>query len=412
MPHRRAKEPTTPCDDRDIGLDIICCALKNLGMAQVTIENLTKTFKQPRGKTVCAVNHANFEIKDGEFMVLVGPSGCGKTTLLRLIAGLEEVDEGNISLDGSSINGVAPGDRDLAMVFQTYALYPHMSAYENMAFGLTLRKVARAEIDQRVQETAALLGLVDCLERKPKELSGGQRQRVALGRAIVRNPKLFLLDEPLSNLDAPLRAQMRLELSRLHDRLAATMLYVTHDQTEAMTMGDRIAVMKEGAIQQVAEPMTIYNHPANLFVAGFMGSPPMNFFKGVVARRDSGVFFEEQGLSNAKPAATQGFSLRLNEAHAAHVAAYMDRSVVFGIRPEHIADKSQSDAASSGQCVEAVVEAVESLGPETHLHACVEAHSFISRVSSDFRPTVGQRIPLAFDIGQAHWFDAETGARI
>jgi multiple sugar transport system ATP-binding protein len=381
-------------------------------MARVTIENLTKTFKQPKGKTVCAVNHANLEIKDGEFMVLVGPSGCGKTTLLRLTAGLEEVDEGNISLDGSRINGVAPGDRDVAMVFQTYALYPHMSAYENMAFGLTLRKVPRAEIDQRVRATAALLGLADCLERKPRELSGGQRQRVALGRAIVRNPKVFLFDEPLSNLDAPLRAQMRLELSRLHDRIAATMLYVTHDQTEAMTMGNRIAVMKEGAIQQVAEPMKIYNEPANLFVAGFIGSPPMNLFRGTLLRRDGGMFFEEQPSSSVTPTGTGGFSLRLDEALVAGVAAYMDRSVVFGIRPEHIADKSQSDASTSGECVEAVIEAVEPLGPETHLHASIGAQSFIGRVSSDFSAKVGQRIPLAFDISRGHWFDAETGVRI
>src|SRR5581483_8872703 len=249
-------------------------------MAQVTIEKLTKVFKQPGGKTICAVNQASLEIMDGEFLVLVGPSGCGKTTLLRLVAGLEEINEGTISFDGAGINHLAPKDRDLAMVFQTYALYPHMTAYENMAFGLTLRKVAGAEINQRVRETAGLLGLADCLDRKPKELSGGQRQRVALGRAIVRNPKVFLFDEPLSNLDAPLRAQMRLELSKLHKRLAATMLYVTHDQTEAMAMGDRIAVMKEGVIQQVAEPMVIYHQPANLFVAGFMGTPPMNFFRG------------------------------------------------------------------------------------------------------------------------------------
>ncbi len=376
-------------------------------MAQVTIEKLTKVFKQPGGKTICAVNQASLEIRDGEFLVLVGPSGCGKTTLLRLVAGLEEINEGTISFDGAGINHLAPKDRDLAMVFQTYALYPHMTAYENMAFGLTLRKIAGAEINQRVRETAGLLGLADCLDRKPKELSGGQRQRVALGRAIVRNPKVFLFDEPLSNLDAPLRAQMRLELSKLHKRLAATMLYVTHDQIEAMAMGDRIAVMKEGVIQQVAEPMTIYHQPANLFVAGFMGTPPMNFFRGTLAQRGGGVFFEERTLRDT--AAAGGLSLRLGEAGTAGLAGHIGRAAVFGIRPEHIAEKLEGLDAGAGQRIEATVEAVELLGAEAHLHASTGAHSFVARVQPGFRAKPQQKISLVFDVTRAHCFDPETG---
>ena len=248
-------------------------------MARVVLEHLTKVFQGPRGEGIRAVDDASLTIGDKEFVVLVGPSGCGKTTTLRLIAGLEEATSGSVSIDGQPMKGVAPKERDVAMVFQNHALYPHMSAYENMAFGLKLRKLPQAEIQNRVKAAAEMLDLSNCLDRRPPALSGGQRQRVALGRAIVRRPKVFLFDEPLSNLDAQMRAQMRKEIAKLHARLAATMIYVTHDQVEAMTMGERIAVMKEGVIQQVAEPMNLYQHPASLFVAGFIGSPPMNFFE-------------------------------------------------------------------------------------------------------------------------------------
>ena len=243
-------------------------------MARVVIENVSKIFHGPKGEEVCAVHNVNLTVEDKELLVLVGPSGCGKTTTLRMIAGLEDISEGTISIDGEVMNAVPPKDRDIAMVFQNYALYPHMTVFENMAFGLKLRKFPKAEIEQRVKQTAEILGLNSCLARKPNEISGGQRQRVAVGRAIVRKPKLFLFDEPLSNLDAPLRIQMRKEIATLHSRLETTMIYVTHDQAEAMTLGDRIAVMKDGAIQQVADPLTIYDSPISVFVAEFIGSPP------------------------------------------------------------------------------------------------------------------------------------------
>src|SRR5580658_4505378 len=262
-------------------------------MAQVLLENLSKVFPEKGGPGVVAVKRINLQIEDREFMVLVGPSGCGKSTTLRMIAGLEEITEGTVRIGGQVVNDVLPKDRDIAMVFQNYALYPHMSVYDNMAFGLKLRKFSKAEIDARVREAAAMLGLEPYLARKPKALSGGQRQRVALGRAIVRKPKVFLFDEPLSNLDAKMRVSTRSEISRLHARLGATMIYVTHDQVEAMTMGDRICVMKDGNIMQVAEPLTLYDEPDNLFVAGFIGSPPMNFFNGIVRRAGGHVSFVE-----------------------------------------------------------------------------------------------------------------------
>ena len=264
-------------------------------MAKVVIENLLKIFPEKNGPGVRAVNNLSLAIEDREFMVLVGPSGCGKSTTLRMIAGLEEITGGTIAIDGRTVNQVLPKDRDIAMVFQNYALYPHMSVYDNMAFGLKLRGFPKAEIAARVQEAAAMLGLEAYLERKPKALSGGQRQRVAVGRALVRKPKVFLFDEPLSNLDAKMRVSTRTEISKLHARLGITMIYVTHDQVEAMTMGDRICVMKDGNIMQVAEPLDLYNHPDNLFVAGFIGSPPMNFFAGTVARDGSQLEFVEAG---------------------------------------------------------------------------------------------------------------------
>src|SRR5438874_4727344 len=298
-------------------------------MARIVLENLSKTFKGPKGEPVYAVNNVNLIIEDRELLVLVGPSGCGKSTTLRMIAGLDEVSRGTISIDGTIINEVEPRDRDVAMVFQNYALYPHMTVYENLAFGLKLRKYPRAEIEKRVREAGETLGITPLLDRLPKALSGGQRQRVALGRAIVRQPKAFLFDEPLSNLDAQMRVQMRMELSRLHQRLAATMVYVTHDQVEAMTMGDRIAVLKNGEVQQIAGPLELYRHPANLFVAGFIGAPPMNFFRGALSADSDGLHFRGDG-------APAGFKVKLLPEQAAQLESRVDNPIVLGLRPEDV----------------------------------------------------------------------------
>src|SRR5436309_5695304 len=298
-------------------------------MARVVLQNLCKTFRGAKGEEVVAVRDANLVVEDKEFLVLVGPSGCGKSTTLRMIAGLEEISQGTISIDGRVVNDVEPKHRDIAMVFQNYALYPHMTVYENMAFGLKLRKFPRAETDQRVREAAEILGLKPYFDRLPKALSGGQRQRVAVGRAIVRKPKVFLFDEPLSNLDAHMRVQMRAEISKLHGRLGATMIYVTHDQVEAMTMGDRIVVMKDGIIQQVDEPIALYDNPKNMFVAGFIGSPPMNFFKGTIEQRSGGLWFVEAG---------NGFAVHVNDDMAKKLTGYVGRAVVFGSRPEDTND--------------------------------------------------------------------------
>jgi multiple sugar transport system ATP-binding protein len=374
-------------------------------MARVVIENLTKIFKVPGGENIHAVNRANLVVEDKEFLVLVGPSGCGKSSTLRMIAGLDEITEGTITIAGQVVNEVPPKDRDIAMVFQNHALYPHMTVYENMAFGLKLRNVARVEIEQRVREAAAMLDLAHCLNRKPRELSGGQRQRVAVGRAIVRKPGVFLFDEPLSDLDAPMRAQMRREISKLHTRLASTMLFVTHDQIEAMTMGDRIAVMKEGVIQQVAEPMNVYQHPANMFVAGFIGSPPMNFFRGTLAKRDGGVFFQEQpGLSGD----TGSFAVGVADDMAARVTDYIGRKIVLGIRPENIADKLHLRDAAETWTVEAAVDMVEPMGAETHLQATSGAHSFVARMQADYHAAARQKVLLVLDMRNAHFFDPDT----
>jgi multiple sugar transport system ATP-binding protein len=376
--------------------------VEKFSMAQVVIENLGKTFKGPKGESIRAVSNLSLSVESGEFFVLVGPSGCGKSTTLRLIAGLEEIDQGTISIEGRMINDVAPKDRDIAMVFQNHALYPHMTVFENMAFGLKLRKCSRAEIEQRVGEAAEILGLKDCLDRKPEALSGGQRQRVAVGRAIVRKPKVFLFDEPLSNLDARMRAQMRQEISKLHARLGSTMIYVTHDQVEAMSMGDRIAVMREGVIQQAAAPMEVYRHPANMFVAGFIGSPPMNFFRGTLIRDGDGMYFQE----GTAPDAVNRFRLRVGNEMVSRLAGCAGKTVVFGIRPENIADKS-SDAANGGT-VEAMVEAVEPMGPETYLYANTGAHSLVARVSADCGVEGGRKVTLVFDMSKAHFFDPAT----
>ncbi len=372
-------------------------------MALVLIENLSKMFREPKGQDICAVRNVNLAIEDKEFFVLVGPSGCGKTTTLRLIAGLEEATHGTISIDGSVVNNLAPKDRDVAMVFQNHALFPHMTVYDNLAFGLKLRKYPRAEIDHRVKEAAKTLDLMSCLDRLPKTLSSGQRQRVAVGRAIVRKPKVFLLDEPLSNLDAQMRVQIRVEISRLLNHLGATMIYVTHDQAEAMSLGDRIAVMKEGVIQQVDEPMKIYSQPANLFVAGFIGAPPMNFFNGVIVQTGNGFFFQEQ---NAQTVPAGGFNIQLGDELSRKLTSCIGKKIVLGIRPEDIA--VCAGESPQGRTIEADVEDVAHMGPETHLHVTSGSHHFVVRVHTSTRVGANQKIPLIFDMRQAHFFDLTT----
>jgi multiple sugar transport system ATP-binding protein len=379
-------------------------------MARVVIENLTKVFQGPGGVAVGAVQGVSLAVEEREFLVLVGPSGCGKTTILRLIAGLEEPTQGTVAIDGRVLNAVAPKDREVAMVFQHHALYPHLSVYENLAFGLKLRKCPRPEIQRQVQAAAAALDLTACLERRPQELSGGQRQRVALGRALVRRPKVFLFDEPLSNLDAPLRAQMRAEIARLHTRLGATAIYVTHDQVEAMVLGHRIAVMNAGVIQQVAEPLGLYRHPANLFVAGFIGSPPMNFFQGTLVQKGNALFFQEQSPHSA--AAPAGLALRLEDSLAARMRDCPGRKVILGIRPEHIADRLSVPDAPPEQTVEAVVEVVQPMGSETYLHLAGGAQPFVARLPATDCLHAGQRIVLAFAMRHAQLFDPATGEAV
>jgi multiple sugar transport system ATP-binding protein len=371
-------------------------------MAKVVIEHLVKVYPEKGGPGVKAVNGINLTVEDREFMVLVGPSGCGKSTTLRMIAGLEEITTGRISIDGRVVNEVLPKDRDIAMVFQNYALYPHMSVFDNMAFGLKLRKLPAAEIKARVHEAAAMLGLEDCLHRRPKALSGGQRQRVAVGRAIVRKPKVFLFDEPLSNLDAKMRVSMRAEISKLHARLGATMIFVTHDQVEAMTMGDRICVMKDGNIIQVAEPLTLYNHPVNLFVAGFIGSPPMNFFHGTIQRAGGHLVFVE---TSGRPAP---LTLVLGDVLSARAAGHVDRPVVLGIRPENIHDTLTLGTPDPARTAEVNVEVSEPMGPETYLYLDTGVTSFIARVRPTDRFEPGQKIKVTFGLDQAHLFDAAT----
>jgi len=379
-------------------------------MAQVVLEHLTKVFRGPGGERVRAVDNLSLVVEDKELLVLVGPSGCGKTTALRLIAGLEEPTAGTISINGQVVNALPPKDRDIAMVFQNHALYPHMSVYENMAFGLKLRHYPKAETDQRVKDASKILDLTACLDRKPAALSGGQRQRVALGRAIVRQPRLFLLDEPLSNLDTQTRLQMRAEIARLHTRLAATMIYVTHDQVEALTLGHRVAVMKAGVIQQVADPMTLYRHPANLFVAGFIGSSPTNFFNGTLLAKGNALFFQEQ--TAGKPAVPKPMTLQLDDASAPPLRPYAGKGVVLGIRPEDIACNLPLPDTPLGRTVEAVVEIVQPLGSETYLHLAGHAHSSVARVRATDHFNVSQQVSLTFDMRQAHFFDPASGTVI
>jgi multiple sugar transport system ATP-binding protein len=360
-------------------------------MAQVVLKDLNKKYDE-----VHAVKDVNLHIRDKEFIVLVGPSGCGKSTTLRMVAGLEEITAGEIAIGERVVNDLPPKDRDIAMVFQNYALYPHMTVYDNMAFGLKMRKFPKAEIEKRVQDAADILGIRELLKRKPRQLSGGQRQRVAVGRAIVRHPQVFLFDEPLSNLDAKLRVQMRVELKRLHDRLETTAIYVTHDQVEAMTLGDRVVVMKDGWIQQVGEPLELYGRPANKFVAGFIGSPAMNFAEGVVGE-DGG------GLSVSNP----GMRLPVPPARVERLRPYKGQTVTIGVRPE---DMRMATDSRTG--FDALVEVVEPLGSEILLDVKVGPHLMVARVEPTVRAKVHETIRLMVEPDRAQFFDAKTEAAI
>ena len=372
-------------------------------MAEVVLKDLSKVYAgSGKSPPFEAVQGINLEVRDKEFMVLVGPSGCGKSTTLRMIAGLEEITSGEIAIEGRRVNDLEPKDRDIAMVFQSYALYPHMSVFDNMAFGLKLKRVPKAEIHKRVMIAAEILGIESLLDRKPKALSGGQRQRVAVGRAIVRDPTVFLFDEPLSNLDAKMRVSMRTELSKLHSRLGVTMIYVTHDQVEAMTMGDRICVMNDGRIMQVAEPLDLYNSPENIFVAGFIGSPPMNFFRGRLIEDQRGTCFAERNQDG--PSVRLALSSRLADL----ADSYLGKEIVLGIRPEDIADADSLSGGSKQSCGTARVEVCEPMGAETFLYLNSGGHDFIARVQSGERYAVGQHVKLSFDVDKTHLFDPET----
>ncbi|MFP4364040.1 MAG: ABC transporter ATP-binding protein [Spirochaetia bacterium] len=359
-------------------------------MATVDLRNISKIYDG----NVKAVDKANFTINDQEFVVLVGPSGCGKSTTLRMVAGLEDISEGELFIDGEKVNETPPKDRDIAMVFQNYALYPHMSVYDNMAFGLKIRKYPKAEIENRVKEAAQILDIEQLLERKPKALSGGQRQRVAVGRAIVRKPKVFLFDEPLSNLDAKLRVQMRAEISALHTRLQATMIYVTHDQVEAMTMGDKIVVMKDGYIQQIGSPLTLYNHPLNRFVAGFIGSPPMNILSGDVTEENGNILVDEGD-----------FVLTADKKWTELLKPYVGKKVLFGVRPEDLLYREKEQEENN---LKTTVEVVEPLGAEIHLYVSTKNHQLVVRTppTIDFR--VGDEANFEPDLTKVHFFDGET----
>ncbi len=374
-------------------------------MASLSLRGIYK--KYPGG--VIAVSDFNIEIKDKEFIILVGPSGCGKSTTLRMIAGLEEISEGELYIGDRLVNDIAPKDRDIAMVFQNYALYPHMTVFENMAFGLKLRKVPKDEIAKKVEEAAKVLDIAHLLDRKPKALSGGQRQRVALGRAIVREPKVFLLDEPLSNLDAKLRAQMRTEISKLHKRLGTTFIYVTHDQTEAMTMGDRIVVMKDGYIQQIDTPQNLYNYPVNQFVAGFIGSPQMNFIDAKLLKQGS-KYVVEFGSEDTKTSRGVKYTIDVPEAKADPEALepLVDHEIVLGIRPECIHDEEMFLSTAKTGVINANVEVTEMMGAETYLYLNCEGIPLTARVSPRSTARPQDVIQVALDPNRMHIFDKET----
>ncbi len=365
-------------------------------MAEVKLQNVSKVYEN----NVVAVKDISFTVEDKEFVVLVGPSGCGKTTTLRMIAGLEEISKGELYIDGKLMNDVPAKDRDIAMVFQNYALYPHMTVFENMAFGLKIRKYPKNEIKKRVEEAAKILGIDHLLNRKPKQLSGGQRQRVAVGRAIVRKPKVFLFDEPLSNLDAKLRVQMRTEISKLHQKLEATMIYVTHDQTEAMTMGDRIVVMKDGIVQQIDTPLNLYNRPINKFVAGFIGSPAMNFIPGKIIRYNGLRFVSDKNQ----------FSFLINE-NQNTFDNYIDKKIIVGIRPEDFipASMMQNDNLEEINCE---VDVVEPMGNESFVYFQIDEIQIVARISSSIIIKPGQKFSFSYNPAKIHLFDGESEKRI
>ena len=359
-------------------------------MAEVILKNICKVYDGG----VKAVNDVNIDIHDQEFVVLVGPSGCGKSTTLRMIAGLEDISSGELTIDGKVVNDVPPKDRDIAMVFQNYALYPHMTVYDNMAFGLKIRKFPKEEIDARVREAAKILDIEELLDRKPKALSGGQRQRVAVGRAIVRKPKVFLFDEPLSNLDAKLRVQMRAEISGLHHRLQATMIYVTHDQVEALTMADKIVVMKLGVIQQIGGPLELYNNPDNKFVAGFIGSPPMNFMVCDVMKEGSDIYVHEGD-----------FRLKVTDEQAKILEPYVGKQVTFGIRPEDVEYEHKS---VDGETIDGTVSVVEPLGSETHVFVATAKNQITGKIEPNVVIKVGEAVSLRPNMEKAKFFDIQT----
>ncbi len=367
-------------------------------MASIRLENLSKVYK---GGTAKAVDSVSLEIKDKEFVVLVGPSGCGKSTTLRMIAGLEAISEGKIWIGDRLVNDVPAKNRDIAMVFQNYALYPHMTVFENMAFGLKLRGYPKAEIEKRVNEAAEILNIQRYLTRRPRQLSGGELQRVALGRAIVRKPKVFLFDEPLSNLDAKMRVTMRTEIHKLRMRLQTTFIYVTHDQTEAMTMGDRIVVMKNGVIQQVAEPMTIYDKPANKFVASFIGTPSINLMTGTILKKDKKYYFDEGK-----------FRVKIIDEMNEIIAPYAGKEIIFGIRSEDVYDKVFVSEASPDNTIRVTCEVVEPLGAEVFLYLNSGKSNFIARVGAHNRPEVNKDMEVVFDMRKVHFFDPKTEATI
>jgi multiple sugar transport system ATP-binding protein len=363
-------------------------------MARVSMRSVNKKYDE-----VHAVIDVNLDIRDQEFVVLVGPSGCGKTTTLRMVAGLESITTGHISIDEKVINELPPMDRDIAMVFQNYALYPHMTVYDNMAFGLKMRKFDKPEIDSRVKETAGILGIHDLLRRKPRQLSGGQRQRVALGRAIVRHPRVFLFDEPLSNLDAKLRVQMRVELKKLHERLGTTAIYVTHDQVEAMTLGDRVVVMRDGRVQQVGDPMELYNEPANRFVAGFIGSPAMNFATVRIAAENGSLWAESEDLRVRVPAPV-----------AARIGAYAGKEAILGVRPEDLRIAHGADRTDLS--FDAAIEVVERLGSEILLDVATGSTTMVASVEPSVTAKVHEKVRLAINPDRMHFFDYRTEVAI
>lgn len=363
-------------------------------MSSLSLKHIYKRYS----KDVTAVKDFNLEIEDKEFIVFVGPSGCGKSTTLRMVAGLEEISEGELYIDGQLVNDLAPKDRDVAMVFQNYALYPHMTVYDNIAFGLKLRKIPKDEINKKVRDAAKILDIEHLLDRKPKALSGGQRQRVAMGRAMVREAKVFLLDEPLSNLDAKLRNQMRIEIAKLHQNLQTTFIYVTHDQVEAMTLGSKIVVMKDGIIQQVDTPTEIYNHPANMFVAGFIGSPQMNFLYGDVKEENGSIIVEVFGQKNA---------LDKDKVHKIKACNYIEKQAILGIRPEDIKIVTEQEGNRS-YIVNGIIEVVENLGAEVLLHIKANDRAFTIKTAKHQGEVIGDNIKFAIDLDKVHLFNEEN----